>query len=139
MFEIYQHYCNGPNAEAKLLTIYIEEAHAVDEWHLPDAPDVKKGIAIIKAHQNLNDRLTAAKTFISCKKFVCETVVDSWASNIVDRYEAWPERLYIIVDGVVVYKGGEGPFDYRLDEVQDWLAERYGMRGKSLNKDKVKN
>jgi hypothetical protein len=38
------------------------------------------------------------------------------------------------VDGVVVYKGGMGPFDYRLWEVQEWLAERYGARGASLRK-----
>jgi hypothetical protein len=55
--------------------------------------------------------------------------------QVVDRYEAWPERLYIVLDGAVVYKGGFGPFDYRLDEVQDWLARRYGLRGKSLSLD----
>lgn len=51
------------------------------------------------------------------------------AGHAVDRYGAWPERLYIVHDGLIVYKGGKGPFDYHLGEVQAWLSERYGMRG----------
>ena len=37
------------------------------------------------------------------------------------RYAAWPERLYVVVDGVVAYKGGPGPFGYVLDDVRTWL------------------
>lgn len=55
-------------------------------------------------------------------------------NHVYDHYDAWPERLYIIVDGVIVYKGGNGPFGYCLWEVQEWLAEKYGMRGASLRK-----
>ena len=56
------------------------------------------------------------------------------AGNVNDVYGAWPERLYIIVDGTIVYQGGLGPFDYKLHEVQHWLAASYGMRGSSLKK-----
>lgn len=38
-------------------------------------------------------------------------------------YAAWPERLYIIVDGVIVYKSGPGPFGYVLDDVRSWLEK----------------
>jgi hypothetical protein len=37
------------------------------------------------------------------------------------RYAAWPERLYVVVDGVVAYKGGPGPCGYVLDDVRTWL------------------
>lgn len=136
MAEIYNHYCSGSSAVASMLTIYIHEAHAVDKWFFPNAPDVLTGNAIIPTHRNVDDRIAAAKKFQQIKNFTSELVVDSFEHNIMDRYDAWPERLYIIVDGVVVYKGGNGPFGYLLHEVQDWLAERYGMRGKSLNMDK---
>jgi hypothetical protein len=135
MTEIYTHYCSGRAAVASMLTIYIAEAHASDRWFFPNAPDVLSGNAIISTHRSLHDRINAAKKFIDVKKFAPEVVVDSMQHHIMDRYEAWPERLFIIVDGVVVYKGGNGPFGYLLHEVQDWLAERYGMRGKSLNMD----
>ena len=50
------------------------------------------------------------------------------AGHLVQRYGAWPERLYIVIDGVVVYKGGMGPFDYRLYEVRQWLEDRFGRK-----------
>jgi len=43
------------------------------------------------------------------------------ASN---AYGAHPERLYIILDGKIVYQGGLGPMDYHPEEVDSWL-EKY--------------
>jgi hypothetical protein len=132
--EIINHYCVGDAAVASMLTVYIEEAHASDHWHLPEAPDVLTGDAIIPVHQQIEDRIAAAMKFVDKKKFTGELVCDSMDGEMMDRYNAWPERLYIIVDGVVVFKGGPGPFDYHLYDVQNWLAERYGTRGRSVNK-----
>lgn len=134
MTELFENYCHGPSAVARLLTIYIDEAHPQNEWFFPQAPDVLTGEAIIPSHQTIEDRLAAAKKFAAVKQFKMDLVADSMEGHIVDRYLAWPERLYIIVDGVIVYMGGNGPFGYRLDEVQRWLAERYGMRGRNLDK-----
>lgn len=120
---------------ARMLTIYIEEAHAIDEWILPESEPIVTGEALIPVHKNIDDRITAAKSLIKNRKLLCETVCDVFgAGNVNDVYGAWPERLYIIVDGTVVYQGGQGPFDYKLHEVQDWLAAAYGMRGASLKK-----
>lgn len=30
--------------------------------------------------------------------------------------------------------GGEGPFGYKLAEVKDWLAEKYGLRGEVITR-----
>ena len=133
--EIYNTFCLGPHKVARLLTIYIEEAHASDEWFLPESRDVKAGNAIIAAHQSLKERLAAANSFILDKKYPIECVVDSMADHIVDRYNAWPERLYIVLDGVIVYKGGMGPNDYKLNEVHDWLEARYGSNGSPQSKE----
>lgn len=37
--------------------------------------------------------------------FVGEIVCDSMKGEVDDRFGAWPERLYIIYKGIVVYKG----------------------------------
>lgn len=108
-----------------MLTIYIDEAHASDEWFLPESPDVKAGHAIIAVHKKLADRINAAKSFVHNKSFPVEMVVDSMNNEAADRYFAWPERLYIIVDGIVVYQGGLGPNDYHLEEVKEWLDKRF--------------
>lgn len=44
-------------------------------------------------------------------------------------YAAWPERLYVVLDGVVVYKGGLGPDDYRVEEVEAWIAKHVAATG----------
>ncbi len=117
-----------------MLSIYIEEAHSKDEWYLPEAT-TQSGGPIINAHTSISERIAAAKLFCKNKSFPEDKiVVDSMKGHITDIYGAWPERLYIIVDGVIVYQGGLGPFEYRLYEVQEWLASKYGMRGENLRK-----
>ena len=37
-------------------------------------------------------------------------------------YGALPERLYILLNGKIAYMGGQGPFGYKIDEVEDWLT-----------------
>ena len=32
-------------------------------------------------------------------------------------------RLYIIKDGKIAMKGGEGPYNYKLEDVTDWIRE----------------
>lgn len=117
MLAIWNRHCRGEGAKARFLTVYIEEAHAVDRWYLPQAPSG----AQIKHHTSDADRIAAAKSFIADYSFPIETVVDTIANEANFAYDAWPERLYIVVDGVVVFKGGPGPFFYRLDEVMTWL------------------
>jgi len=61
-------------------------------------------------------------------------VCDSFTDEMNERFGGWPERLYILVKGVVVYQGGCGPFDYKLAEVQDWLVKHYGARGTPITR-----
>jgi len=112
---------------ARFLTIYIEEAHARDEWWLPYSPEASTRRSVY-AHKNIGERLQAANRFVNDTGFPLELVCDSFDGNVVDRYRGWPERLFIIVDGVVVYRGGEGPFGYKLIEVEQWLEKHYGKR-----------
>ena len=115
---------------ARFLTIYIEEAHPVDEWRLPNSAVEQElraaGDAPIGSHTNLCARLSAAQLFVQRKGIKGGIVCDSMQGQVLDRYQAWPERLYIIVDGRVAYKGGIGPFHYKIDEVAAWLDARVG-------------
>jgi len=41
-------------------------------------------------------------------------------------YGAWPERIYIIDEsGVIMYRGGLGPFNYHPEEARAWLEKRF--------------
>lgn len=50
-------------------------------------------------------------------------LIDTIANTCSRQYRAYPERLYIILDGLVVFKGGMGPQDYKIDAVEAWLKE----------------
>lgn len=137
MLDIYDHYCCPISkkfpAVARFLTIYIEEAHAYNEWWLPESPGAQPGgCSYIANHENISDRINAAKRFRTDFNFPGEIVCDSFEDQVNERFGAWPERLYIIENGIVVYQGGMGPFDYKLAEVKDWLIERFGLRGEIM-------
>ena len=51
-------------------------------------------------------------------------VVDLMDNKASTAYAAMPERLYVILDGKIVYEGLQGPFDYRLNEVEEYLEKR---------------
>ena len=69
--------------------------------------------------QNLNNMKQSTKNAIARK-------YGSFENSIIaeDAYGAWPERLYIVCNKIIVYKGGLGPSGYLLDEVENYLKKR---------------
>ena len=41
-----------------------------------------------------------------------------------------PDRLYVVVDGVIEFQGKVGPMDYIPEEVEEWLRANVGPPGK---------
>ena len=101
------------------LTFIILEAHPVEN------EDFKNQFMQIKTHQSLGDRLEAAskiqtmneKPFLVCMILIfCSDellqleelpgpfLVDNMKDEASDAYGAHPERLYIILDGKIVYQ-----------------------------------
>ena len=39
-------------------------------------------------------------------------------------FAALPERIYVVLDGLIAYQGGLGPFDYKIEEVEEFLSKR---------------
>jgi type I thyroxine 5'-deiodinase len=128
MSEIHRQYCVETidcKPYAKFLTIYIAEAHARDEWWIPHAPNAHEGgAACILQHRSIDSRINAAKSFADDFQVDFEVVCDSMKNEVCELYDSYPERLYIIERGVVVYQGGHGPFDFKLEEVDAWLKQK---------------
>ncbi|KAG8449249.1 hypothetical protein GDO86_016064 [Hymenochirus boettgeri] len=99
---------------ADFLLVYIEEAHPSDGWVSTDASYQ------IPKHQCLQDRLAAAQLMIQ-EVPGCRVVVDTMDNASNAAYGAYFERLYIILEGKVVYQGGRGPEGYRISELKNWL------------------
>ncbi|KAK3597039.1 hypothetical protein CHS0354_022047 [Potamilus streckersoni] len=99
---------------ADFLIVYIAEAHATDEWV------VNGNKYQINRHKKIEERLAVA-AILKEKNPSCPIVVDTMSDDANHKYAAFPERLYIVHDGFIVYQGAEGPYGYKVNEVESWL------------------
>ena len=100
---------------ADFLTIYIEEAHPTDEWAFHNNYDIKQ-------HKTLQERMVAAN-IVAEKIAPCQVYLDPMNNENNLAYGALPERLYIIVDGVIKFAGIKGPPGYKPLQVRAWLSK----------------
>ena len=108
---------------ADFISIYISEAHPYDSGDLAETYEWK-----IKTHQEFEERIEAAKALeTACKdiNITSPLLVDFMDDRCNQTYGAAPERLYIILNGKIVYMGGCGPFGYKLEEVEEWLKNHH--------------
>ena len=103
---------------ADFVTIYTEEAHPTEQANFT-------GNIQIPTHLSLEQRLAASQlveSFISSHD--CHSlVVDLMDNQASIAYAALPERLYVVMDGVIIYEGAQGPFGYHLEEVKECLEK----------------
>ena len=107
---------------ADFLTVYIAEAHPTDGWG-------SEGNAYqIAQHKQMQDRIFAAQ-MLEEKNPAGPLVVDTLSNEVGLAYRGTPERLCIVMDGIVQYYGEQGPFGYHPMEVAEWL-DNYSMKQK---------
>eukprot|EP01125_Pyxidicula_operculata_P000370 TRINITY_DN10410_c0_g1_i1.p2 TRINITY_DN10410_c0_g1~~TRINITY_DN10410_c0_g1_i1.p2 ORF type:complete len:121 (-),score=21.55 TRINITY_DN10410_c0_g1_i1:195-557(-) len=105
--------------QADFIAVYISEAHASDEWKI-DGYDV-----CYRQPRTLDEKIKVASDFVKNKNFQVPLYIDLMDKNAEISYEANPERLYIICDGIIMYKGGPGPYGYHLSEIESFLEKRF--------------
>jgi len=104
---------------ADFVLIYIAEAHPSERGHFRDNYD-------IGTHQSMEARIDAAKVLLEeagAALADCPILVDPMDDRAGSAYCAFPERLYIILDGKVVHVGGLGPLSYDLKEIETFLTK----------------
>ena len=107
---------------AEFALIYIREAHPSDEWQMESNED---GNVEYEQPKTLDERLELARAFVFEMDVKTQIFVDDIRNTANACYAAWPERIYIIdTDGIIIYKGGMGPFFFDIDDVEDFLRER---------------
>lgn len=104
---------------ADFLTVYILEAHAVDEWPLGTSVEIKQ-------HRVLEERISAAELFIRDYEYKLPLVIDSIDNSFNSIFAAWPERFYIAHNNKLAYIAQPGPNGQNTEmwhvEVRNWLA-----------------
>jgi hypothetical protein len=98
------------------LVVYIREAHPEEGWILPE--NRRSGIAV---HEPATDveRRSVASTCVASLKVRMPVAVDGVDNAVASAYGGWPDRLYLIgSDGRIAFQGGEGPFGFKPDELE---------------------
>ena len=50
------------------------------------------------------------------------TLVDSMDNATEQTFQSWPERLFVLsATGQILYQGGKGPYDFNIDELNQFL------------------
>ena len=108
----------------RFVTLYIKEAHPTDEWQMDS--NVTEGVCYPQP-TSLADRVRIANDFVKRFHYAIPMMVDPIENPANQAYAGWPERLYIVDEGgTIAYKGKPGPFGYHPEEVEVWLAHRFG-------------
>ena len=79
-----------------------------------------------RPHRSLEERIEAAEYMAALEEPPGPLLVDTMSDEAQTKFSALPERLYIIREGRVVYQGGIGPFDYKVEEVEAFLPKQTG-------------
>jgi hypothetical protein len=104
----------------EFVVVYIREAHPEEGWILPE--NRRSGVAV---HEPTTDeeRQVVAQTCAANLKMNLLTVVDGIDNAVADVYGGWPDRLYLVdTDGRIAYQGGEGPFGFKPEELDEAIA-----------------
>lgn len=114
---------------ATFLTVYIKEAHPEDEWQMDS--NEKENVCYPQP-KTLADRVAIANDFVKRFHYEVPIAVDDMGNEANEAYAGWPERFYIVDEsGKIVYKGEPGPFGFKPEEVEKWLATRFAASGAS--------
>ena len=108
----------------QLFGVYIREAHAEGEDQVP--ANVKEGI-IFEQPESADERADVAATCMLRYNFSFPMLMDGMENEAEDKYQAWPDRLYLIDgDGKIAYKGGMGPLYFDVDEFEGVIKDKLG-------------
>jgi len=95
--------------KAVVISVYICEAHASDEW------PVGKSISACKQPKSLPERLVIANQFNQIRSFKVPMLVDTIENQFQTVFAAWPFRFFIVKDGHIAYKAEPHPISLAYD------------------------
>lgn len=95
----------------EFIHIYIDEAHPKDGWYIGDTN-------VIYNHKTLEDRCNASKHI---SEIVNNVYIDTMDNKLKHFFGVQYERLYIIQNNKIIFQGGQGPMNYSLDDVEEFL------------------
>lgn len=109
--------------------VYIEEAHATDEWPISSSRYMPKNeIVDVKQPRIAFERVALAQKFINTFDLGPEmkVLVDDPTKNAFQSaYAPWPIRIYVIENGKMEYISAPTNCSHDVTELRTWLEERH--------------
>ena len=97
--------------------VYIKEAHPEDGWAL--TYNRRSGIEL-KDPDSKAERAEVAASCALRMRTAIPVLIDEIDNEVARQYGGWPDRLYLIAkDGRISFQGGEGPFGFKPDELEE--------------------
>jgi len=104
--------------KADFITIYLCEAHAVNQWPLGR-------FVVVEQHKAIKDRKEVATAFVEKTGYKIKMYVDSMENTFMNTFWAHPERFFIIDDGKLMLKAQ--PTDdgyYIFEDINSYLDSK---------------
>jgi hypothetical protein len=107
---------------AAFLLVYTREAHPDSVFFVEK--EGKRISEFVTPTKTLLARNETAKDCLANLNLSIPTVVDKEDNKVDEAYAGWPERLVVVgVDGTIAYYGGDGPSEFKIGELEEWLNE----------------
>jgi Iodothyronine deiodinase len=75
----------------------------------------------------LEERFAAAREGVERMGLTLPVLVDGMDDAVSEAFAAWPERIFVVgADGVVVFRGGPGPWDFDPEAAVEALEATLG-------------
>jgi hypothetical protein len=89
--------------------IYIEEAHATDEWNIGESAG-----ELVESHKSLEDRLRCIELLKTKHEAMFPIYPDDMNSTFMKEFASWPVRCFITINNILHHisspKDGEVDF-----------------------------
>lgn len=126
---IYRDFVTGYKNTTDFAFVYIEEAHATDEWPISSSrymPDNE--VVSVKQPRLVSERVSLAQRFVQTFGLGSElkVLVDDPQGNAFQAaYAPWPIRIYVIENGRMEYISSPENSTHNIEELKDWLLQRH--------------
>ena len=103
--------------KVKFFSVYIREAHAEGEDQVPRNLDED---VIFEQPATTDERAEVAAACMLRYNFSFPMLLDNMENEAEEKYNSWPDRLYLIgPDGKIAYQGGMGPLYFDVNEFEE--------------------
>jgi len=113
--------CKEFEGKVDMVTVYIEEAHAIDEWPMGDGAKGSDFKAIAQP-VNLAQRAEAAKLLVTDLGYEVPLLVDNMENEVRIKYACWPLRFYVIDAEQIWYKAQPSGYRYSVGALRDSIV-----------------